>query len=234
MVFAALELHDNPQPLASLQDWVRLLKPGGRLVVIAPVTASSFERAQLRAWFQQAGLVNVIVDAAGPSGCLSATGTLRLPMRAAVQQAYTAAALTGCGCGSGKDARQRNPIPTGCCGEAVSVPVQDVMFERAYSPEERSAVPAEAAQISLGCGNPMALAALRPGEVVLDIGSGGGIDAFLAARRVAPDGPGDRRGYDPRHAAARAPRREKSRHHQRRPSATGRPKNCRWRTVRWM
>ena len=183
VVFAALELRDNPQPLAALQDWVRLLKPGGRLVVIAPLAASSFERAQLRAWFQQAGLVNVIVDAINPSAILSATGTLRLPMRAAVQQAYTAAALTGCGCGCGE-----SETTSSCCGEAVSVPVQDVMFERAYSPEERSTVPAEAAQISLGCGNPVALAALRPGEVVLDIGSGGGIDAFLAARRVAPTG----------------------------------------------
>jgi len=45
-------------------------------------------------------------------------------------------------------------------------------------------VPGEAEQISLGCGNPIALAGLKQGEVVLDIGSGGGIDAFLAARKV--------------------------------------------------
>jgi arsenite methyltransferase len=49
-------------------------------------------------------------------------------------------------------------------------------------------VPPEAAEISLGCGNPIALANLRKGEVVLDIGSGGGIDAFLAARRVGSEG----------------------------------------------
>ena len=62
---------------------------------------------------------------------------------------------------------------------------QDLVFFTGYSPEERAAVPAEAEQISLGCGNPIALANLKAGEVVLDIGSGGGIDVFLAARKSA-------------------------------------------------
>ncbi len=57
-----------------------------------------------------------------------------------------------------------------------------------YSVEQLTAVPAEAANLSLGCGNPTALAALKPGEVVLDIGSGAGIDAFYAAKRVGPAG----------------------------------------------
>jgi ubiquinone/menaquinone biosynthesis C-methylase UbiE len=63
-----------------------------------------------------------------------------------------------------------------------------VVFSTAYSPEEHAAVPAEADEISLGCGNPIAMAALRPGETVLDIGSGGGMDSFLAAGRVGPTG----------------------------------------------
>jgi ubiquinone/menaquinone biosynthesis C-methylase UbiE len=63
-----------------------------------------------------------------------------------------------------------------------------VIFTTAYSQEEHAAVPAEADEISLGCGNPIALAAMRPGEVVLDIGSGGGMDAFLASKRVGPTG----------------------------------------------
>lgn len=57
-----------------------------------------------------------------------------------------------------------------------------------YDEADREAVPAEALQASLGCGNPAALARLRPGEVVLDLGSGGGIDVLLSARRVGPDG----------------------------------------------
>jgi ubiquinone/menaquinone biosynthesis C-methylase UbiE len=63
-----------------------------------------------------------------------------------------------------------------------------VIFTTGYSPIELSAAPQEAAQISLGCGNPLALARLVEGEVVLDIGSGGGLDAFLAAGKVGPTG----------------------------------------------
>ncbi len=56
-----------------------------------------------------------------------------------------------------------------------------------YSEQEMRSVPAEAA-ITHGCGNPTALAQLRPGQVVLDLGCGGGLDAFLAAQRVGPEG----------------------------------------------
>jgi arsenite methyltransferase len=57
-----------------------------------------------------------------------------------------------------------------------------------YGEADQSAVPAQALRASLGCGNPVALAGLRPGEVVLDLGSGGGIDVLLSARRVGPEG----------------------------------------------
>jgi SAM-dependent methyltransferase len=57
-----------------------------------------------------------------------------------------------------------------------------------YAAEETTALPEEAVRASLGCGNPTALAQLCPGEVVLDLGSGGGIDVLLAARRVGPTG----------------------------------------------
>jgi len=57
-----------------------------------------------------------------------------------------------------------------------------------YSPVETGAVPENAVKASLGCGNPTALADLHPGEVVLDLGSGGGIDVLLSARRVGPGG----------------------------------------------
>lgn len=57
-----------------------------------------------------------------------------------------------------------------------------------YDPAELSALPGDAVLASLGCGNPTALAELKPGDMVLDLGSGGGIDVLLSARRVAPDG----------------------------------------------
>jgi SAM-dependent methyltransferase len=57
-----------------------------------------------------------------------------------------------------------------------------------YSASETASVPAEAVAVSLGCGNPTALAALEGGQVVLDLGSGGGIDVLLSAKRVGPNG----------------------------------------------
>jgi arsenite methyltransferase len=71
-----------------------------------------------------------------------------------------------------------------CCGEPKPDPVTADLYDAA----ESASVPAEALEASLGCGNPTALASLRPGEVVLDLGSGGGIDVLLSARRVGPTG----------------------------------------------
>jgi arsenite methyltransferase len=72
-----------------------------------------------------------------------------------------------------------------CCGgESSCNPVTSDL----YSSKETSALPVEAVLASQGCGNPTALAELKPGEVVLDLGSGGGIDVLLSARRVGPSG----------------------------------------------
>src|SRR6266511_2753720 len=72
-----------------------------------------------------------------------------------------------------------------CCGgESSCNPVTSDL----YSSKETSALPIEAVLASQGCGNPTALAELKPGEVVLDLGSGGGIDVLLSARRVGPSG----------------------------------------------
>jgi arsenite methyltransferase len=64
----------------------------------------------------------------------------------------------------------------------------DPITSNLYASDDQAGIPAEAVAASLGCGNPTALAALKPGEVVLDLGSGGGIDVLLSARRVAPGG----------------------------------------------
>jgi SAM-dependent methyltransferase len=63
-----------------------------------------------------------------------------------------------------------------------------VLTDKSYSSEELGELPQEAVGVSLGCGNPTALTTLSPGEVILDLGSGGGIDVLLSARRVSPGG----------------------------------------------
>ncbi len=73
----------------------------------------------------------------------------------------------------------------GCCGPAVADPV---FGPGLYDAVDLAPLPEDAVAASLGCGNPTALADLRPGEIVLDLGSGGGIDVLLAATRVGPTG----------------------------------------------
>jgi SAM-dependent methyltransferase len=96
-------------------------------------------------------------------------------IRQSVREGYARVARTsGSGCG-----------PTrGCCGTSAPEAVSRAV---GYSDEELAALPA-GANLGLGCGNPVALASLRPGETVLDLGSGAGIDCFLAARKVGSTG----------------------------------------------
>jgi SAM-dependent methyltransferase len=96
--------------------------------------------------------------------------------------AELAAAGATCGCGQ--------PVDCGC-GAGCCTPTDENQPGAAaefYSVEDRDALPETAVLASLGCGNPTAVAELRPGEVVLDLGSGGGIDVLLSARRVGPSG----------------------------------------------
>jgi arsenite methyltransferase len=75
-----------------------------------------------------------------------------------------------------------------CCSSSSSRGDCDPITSDLYEIGETAALPAEAVAASLGCGNPTALAELKPGETVLDLGSGGGIDVLLSAKRVGPTG----------------------------------------------
>ncbi|MEJ2722441.1 MAG: arsenite methyltransferase [bacterium] len=75
-----------------------------------------------------------------------------------------------------------------CCGSQEGASAQNAITADLYEKTELEGVPVEAALASLGCGNPTALAELAHGEIVLDLGSGGGIDVILSAKRVGPTG----------------------------------------------
>jgi arsenite methyltransferase len=75
-----------------------------------------------------------------------------------------------------------------CCGATAATGCCDPITSNLYDPSQAKQIPEEALLASLGCGNPTALAQLNAGETVLDLGSGGGIDVLLSARRVGPTG----------------------------------------------
>ncbi len=103
--------------------------------------------------------------------------------RRAVRERYARLAKerkSGSACCSSDAAQREKPAGENGCGPAMSLRV-------GYDREELATLPGEA-DLGLGCGNPVALASLRPGETVLDLGSGAGIDCFLASRRVGDQG----------------------------------------------
>jgi arsenite methyltransferase len=111
-----------------------------------------------------------------------------------VRERYAAAALSvasgsGASCCGPSDGPQ-----TSCCGPSGALSAisdteeADIFGAALYTPGETDGLPEEAVLASLGCGNPLAVAELREGERVLDLGSGGGIDVLLSARRVGPTG----------------------------------------------
>lgn len=88
----------------------------------------------------------------------------------------------------GEAAKQVSAGGTACCGGGGELSGCDPITRNLYDETEKAGLPAEAVAASLGCGNPTALAKLQEGEVVLDLGSGGGIDVLLSAKRVGPTG----------------------------------------------
>ncbi|WP_225731508.1 MULTISPECIES: arsenite methyltransferase [unclassified Nocardia] len=100
-------------------------------------------------------------------------------LRETVRERYAAAAVAVAGGGTATD----------CCGgSGCGVEIDEQFGASLYGVADRDALPIRAVAASLGCGNPTAVAELRVGESVLDLGSGGGIDVLLSARRVGPSG----------------------------------------------
>ncbi|NLE77841.1 MAG: methyltransferase domain-containing protein, partial [Chloroflexi bacterium] len=174
-------------------ELTRPLRPGGRLVLCVPERAAGAPQG-VKAALRAASLVNVQVERVAAGGVandgswLVAAGSRRVVgTRESVQARYGALA----------DAAQP------CCGPAVGEPgdaagqacccagepaAGQIVWQTGYGAEQVVDLPQEAVRLSLGCGNPTALASLGPGEVVLDIGSGAGVDAFYAAQKVGPSG----------------------------------------------
>lgn len=167
-----------------------------------------FERDQIKGWFRKAGLVNCIVTSTNQSCCTQSTevaietrqdqaqirvfiaiGTRRISgMREIVQQSYGAIAnQSTCGCSQHVETEKVSccTSTSDCCNHSFSM---ELDRQSGYSHQAHENVPSEAVDIALGCGNPVALASLQAGEIVLDVGSGGGVDVFLAARHVGVSG----------------------------------------------
>jgi len=118
------------------------------------------------------------------------TGSKTLPMAAPQGEALTTIVREKYGAAARRAAEggQASCCGPTCCGGGSGEPAKDVITSDLYLNGETEVLPSAAVLASLGCGNPVALASIEPGQVVLDLGSGGGIDVLLSARRVGTAG----------------------------------------------
>jgi arsenite methyltransferase len=209
-VLANMYLHHVEDPQAAIQEIARVLRPCGHLVITDLDEHEyhflqeehfdiwmGFARDQVWDWLKQAGLVNLLVEdtrqtcssqsqvdgqPAEVSIFIASATKPQINMQPAVQGHYSQIAKSGSSC--------CGPSSTSACCSAApvegAIPL-DVVQESSCCPSPVKLAETDA-EISLGCGNPVGLASLHPGEVVLDIGSGAGADVFPAARRVGDQG----------------------------------------------
>lgn len=222
-VFANMYLHHVESPPEAIREMVRILKPGGKLVITDMDEHDfaflreeqhdrwlGFKQADVRRWLEAAGLQKVSVDCIGENCCADS---------ARAQETASVSIFIATGEKTGADIKEQvraryaaladrfNP-PTsaaielvdsrpqaaaGCCGPVDCCSPggsaeEVILAEALYDDAALAGLPESVTGISLGCGDPTAIANLKAGEVVLDLGSGGGIDCFLAARQVGPTG----------------------------------------------
>ncbi len=216
-VFANMYLHHCPQPLIAIKEMVRILRPGGRLTLTdldehpyswlkeeMADTWQGFDRKQILHWYEKADLVNIFIDCTGENCCAEskeekvddkakisiflATGTRRVQgTRSNVRKHYHALAANNACCDDSyaSCSCSNDASASSCCSSDDN---SEVSFNTDYPLSDIQPLPKEATQLSLGCGNPIQSASLKSGEVVLDIGSGAGMDCLLAARKVGETG----------------------------------------------
>jgi ubiquinone/menaquinone biosynthesis C-methylase UbiE len=211
-VLANMYLHHVEDPLEAIMEIVRVLRPGGHLV-ITDLDRHGFEflkeeqfdvwmgfsRNLIWDWLKQAGLVNILVEdthetctsqaqegdeKAEVSIFVASASRPHPEMGTAVREHYSEIAASGSSCCGPSNS-------SACCDPAPlqgAIPLDVIQEKESACCSSPFSLIETDAEISLGCGNPVGLASLRSGEVVLDIGSGAGADVFPAAKRVGEQG----------------------------------------------
>jgi len=227
-VFANMCLHHVEQPLLAIREMVRVLKPGGKMI-ITDMDEHQFEflrselhdrwlgfrRADVATWLSQAGLEQIVVESVdggccAQSECARQTATISVFVASGVRPVHAESTVKGAVNPTtasnprhsqdihasvrefyAAQARAAAPAQSSCCQPAASPCCNSTTASGSCcgAPAEvADGLASETLPPSWGCGNPIALAGLQPGQVVLDLGSGAGYDAFQAARLVVPVG----------------------------------------------